>query len=112
MRTIATIALALSFSFALIPAPRAHACGGTYSRSPEDYVASAAYAYLLQQETPGPDVTWSVEEVSISEGTAHTVVRWNGRIHTLSLVARADGAWDVTRWRARPLPAAGVTPAS
>lgn len=104
MRTIATIALSLSLSFALVPTPSAQACGGSYSMSPEDFVTSAAYAYLAGREPSGADASWRVESVSISDQTALASIRWNGRLHSLTLVA-VDGGWAVRQWRARPLPA-------
>lgn len=110
MRTLATIALCLSVSFAVVPAPAAHACGGSYSMSPEDFVTSAAYAYLAGREPRGADASWRVESVSIADRTALASIRWNGRLHSLTLVA-VDGGWVVRRWRARPLPA-DVTAAS
>lgn len=110
MRTIATIALALLLSFTLSPLPRAQACGGSYTVSPEAYVSSAAYQYLAEREPDGADTSWSVESVSIAEGTAYALVRWNGRLHTLTLTL-AEDRWTVTRWRARPAPAA-PTPGS
>ena len=105
MRTVTTIALALLVSFLVAPLPRAQACGGSYSMSPEDFVTSAAYQYLSQHEPDGTDASWSVESVSIAEGTAHTLIRWNGRVHTLTLT-EDEGRWTVTRWRARPSPVA------
>ncbi|MBN8610136.1 MAG: hypothetical protein J0L92_06115 [Deltaproteobacteria bacterium] len=105
MRTITTIAVALLVSLVLSPLPRAQACGGSYSMSPEDFVTGAAYQYLAQHEPRGTDTSWSVESVSIAEGTAHTLIRWNGRLHTLTLT-EAQGRWTVTGWRARPSPVA------
>jgi hypothetical protein len=88
------LAVALTCAAGAVAVPTAAACGG-YTISEEDRVWSAAYAYLVDQQSHGGSAV--IESVTLANQHLATA-RWaepNSKVMTHAVLMKIDGRWQV-----------------